>query len=229
MEFIDFLKYGAIGISLALAILSYKLLSKEQDKPDVREPMLKSIRTYFLFALFLSIFFGALETATKLLSPAQPDHNEALLRIWENNFSEYPDSTIKQKEHRIENSLHAQTSKIDTADVCTEALRELANCRKELDSYENGFYQNVIKLKNAVSSDPDGWINIGYQLNAKQEAIGYLRAIFRSLGKDYDKLSDDEIVAKWMEFKSKWSKDKLEYVFLSDISAIVREFLNQYN
>ena len=56
LNFIDFLAYGAIGIALALAILAYRLLSREQKNEQVREPMLKAIRNYFVLSIVLSLF-----------------------------------------------------------------------------------------------------------------------------------------------------------------------------
>jgi|AP12_2_1047962.scaffolds.fasta_scaffold08630_2 hypothetical protein len=229
MELIDFLKYGAIGISLALAILSYRLLTKEQDKTDVRIPMLKSIRNYFILAVFLSVFFGLLELSSKVFLREENEQNIALVDIWESHFSEFPDSTLQQKISRISNNLYSKEKIIDTSEICSDIYEELENCRKELETFDRGFYQNVIKLKKAVSQDPDGWINIEFQTKTKPEVINSLKGIFKSLGENYDNLTDEDIVLKWKSFKSKWSNEKLGYIFHSDVSEIVKEFLEKYN
>lgn len=50
----QFLAYGAIGLGLALAILAYRLLSKEQERPGhARAPVLRAIYVFMAFSLVL--------------------------------------------------------------------------------------------------------------------------------------------------------------------------------
>lgn len=50
----QFLAYGAIGLGLALAILAYRLLSKEQERPgNARAPVLRAIYVFMAFSLVL--------------------------------------------------------------------------------------------------------------------------------------------------------------------------------
>lgn len=50
----EFLAYGAIGLGLALAILAYRLLSKEQERPgSARAPVLRAIYVFMAFSLVL--------------------------------------------------------------------------------------------------------------------------------------------------------------------------------
>jgi AICAR transformylase/IMP cyclohydrolase PurH len=51
----NFLAYGAIGLGLALAVLAYRLLSKEQDrKAAARGPILTATYVFMAFALVLA-------------------------------------------------------------------------------------------------------------------------------------------------------------------------------
>lgn len=58
---IDFLAYGAIGIAMACAILSYRLLLNEQKKADPSESMLKMIKLFIGLTVFFALFFGMIE------------------------------------------------------------------------------------------------------------------------------------------------------------------------
>lgn len=60
MELLDFLKYGAMGLGLGLALLAYYLLNKEQDrKPEPNKQMLNAIYFFMGFSLILAAFgFG---------------------------------------------------------------------------------------------------------------------------------------------------------------------------
>jgi hypothetical protein len=227
MEFLDFLKYGAIGVSLALAILSYRLLSKEQDKAEVRTPILTTIKLYFLFSLFLSMFFGSIELITKGKRQPDPKLGAAIDKIWEAQFAKFPDSTFEQKLNRI-NRNKIQPG-VDTAQVCMNIMREYQACREALEKFDRGFYQNIIRLQNEIGKDPDGWINIGYRTNTKPEVISSLRGILSSLGDSQDEISDQEVIDKWKSLKQKWAKDKLGYIFKSDITMVVKEFIGTFD
>ncbi len=63
MDFVNFLSYGAIGISLALAILAYRLLTKVQNSQTERPAIIKQIKNFLWVAVFLSVFFGMMEYA----------------------------------------------------------------------------------------------------------------------------------------------------------------------
>jgi hypothetical protein len=58
---IDFLAYGAIGIAMACAILSYRLLLNEQKKADPNESVLKMIKLFIGLTVFFALFFGVIE------------------------------------------------------------------------------------------------------------------------------------------------------------------------
>jgi len=228
MEFLDFLKYGAIGISLALAILSYRLLSKEQDKTEVRVPILNSIKIYFLFALLLSVFFGSTEIVTTIFGTKEPKTNHAIENIWAAHYSQFPDSTLAQKIDRISKSV---VSEEDTASAaCREIAQELKKCKEELKNFDGGFYQNVIKLQNLLRKDSDNWINLGYQTENKQDVVHILKSLFGSMGENCDSFSDLEILEKWKTYKAKWSGDpeKMGYIFHSDVAQIVKVFLAKF-
>jgi hypothetical protein len=51
----NYLAYGAIGLGLALAVLAYRLLSKEQERPGAaRGPLLRATYVFMAFALALA-------------------------------------------------------------------------------------------------------------------------------------------------------------------------------
>ncbi|RMG77115.1 MAG: hypothetical protein D6714_20285 [Bacteroidetes bacterium] len=235
MDYLAFLKYGALGISLALAILSFRLLSKEQDREEVRQPMLNSIKNYLYLAVFLSVFFGLSELANNFFSPQTETSDAGLEHLWNDHFNGFPDSTFQQKLERIGAHIQTDTPKTDTAEICATLLETLENCRAELEKcqsevadYGTGFYQNVIKLKKALSADPDGWTNLEWAPEKKTAIFEALREIFQRLGYNYADLTDKQLIAKWKLLKSKWTTEDLGYIFQSDISQIVREFLNKY-
>ena len=59
----DFLRYGAIGLGLALAVLAFQLLQREQKVPRPRMSIIKTIYVFLGFALVLSALGFALEYA----------------------------------------------------------------------------------------------------------------------------------------------------------------------
>jgi hypothetical protein len=78
MMLIDLLKYGALGLGLALAILVYRLLRSEQRREVSREPILKAIRLYMLFSLLLAGSGFAIEYFSKWNSQADRENALAL-------------------------------------------------------------------------------------------------------------------------------------------------------
>ena len=50
----QFLAYGAIGVGLALALLAYRLLSKEMDMTVPRPVVIRAIYVFMAFALVLA-------------------------------------------------------------------------------------------------------------------------------------------------------------------------------
>ena len=196
MDFIDFLKYGAIGISLALAVLSFRLLSKEQEKDVERPGFLKIIRVYMIFAMVLSIFFGVSEILVPFM-------------------------------HRNTKVTDIQTE-IDTLDVCQRFVEQLNNCNNKLAEYDQGFYQNIIKLKKQLRLTPDGWTNLRFDPDSKAETFYLLTNIFKSLGYDYKNRTNKEMISEWESLKNNWTDDKLSYIFNSDITELIKIYLKTY-
>jgi len=54
LDFYKILSYGAIGLGCILAFLSYRLLSREQEKERPRQRILTSIYLFMVFSLSLS-------------------------------------------------------------------------------------------------------------------------------------------------------------------------------
>lgn len=80
-----FLAYGAIGLGLALAVLAYRLLSKEQAQPRPRREMFKPIYVFMAFSLVLCLTGFALEFAKSGAGKmaAVEKQNEELLQLVE--------------------------------------------------------------------------------------------------------------------------------------------------
>ncbi|MFP4042436.1 MAG: hypothetical protein ACLFT6_06715 [Bacteroidales bacterium] len=229
LNLLDFLKYGALGIALALAILSYRLLSKEQDKEEVREPMLKSIRYYLFFAVILSLFFGTVELVSENDNEGE-QAKMAISALWEENFSHLNDSTLEQKINRIRNLPGYYDSKVDTSEVCKKLEEKLIECEQELLEANQGFYSVITKLRKAVDKDPDGWINIEFNKEEKEEIYSTLEKIYISLGESDDlNLSDEKIIEKWKKLKRNWSEENHKYIFRSDVPELVRIYLNKFH
>ncbi|WP_075590987.1 stage II sporulation protein M [Labilibacter marinus] len=224
MEFLDFLKYGAIGISLALAILSYRLLSKEQEKDAERPAFLKSIKSYMFLTVFLSVFFGLIEVF--IPSKKYSKNNTHVDNIWNKHFQEYNDSTMKQKVRRIND--HINTAEVNPDEVCEQYMAQLEKCQNQLSEYDQGFYQNIIKLKKKLQSTPDSWTNLKFDTASKGETITLLKNIFISLGYDYHQLSNQQIISKYETTKSTWAEDRQAYIFNSDITELIKIYLRTY-
>lgn len=225
MDFINFLKYGAIGIALALAILSYRLLSKEQEKDTERPGFLRSIRNFMWLAIFLSVFFGLLEIVPLLLNNNKSDSNSFVVNVWSNYFSQFNDSTAEQKERRISAYIENSQRGTDTALICKQYIDKLEQYSTEND---NGFYQNIIKLKKKLQTSPDGWINLRFETSTKSETLQLLRNIFISLGSDCNGCTNEEIISNWETLKKGWADKQLNYVFSSDITELIKVYLRTY-
>ena len=228
MEFIDFLSYGAIGISLALAILSYRLLTKEQNSQAERPLMLKQIKNFLWVAVFLSVFFGLMELTGQIIQDRSGRSDTELEKIWDVHFSHFPDSTVDQKADRIADFLVDPPEEIDTTVICRAYIDELEQLKTKLAGYDIGFYENIVKLKNQLKLDPDGWSNLDHQIESKNEIVSALKNIFRSLGFNYDDLTNEEIVGKWKSYKSSWETEQLGYIFNSDISQLVKKYVDTF-
>jgi len=227
INFLDFLAYGALGVSLALAILSYRLLSREQEKPEVRLPMLRSIRSYLIFAIVLSLFFGTVE----LIEFRFSDHKAqtALEQLWQDHLQEYPDSTLAQKIQRIAGNLNNDDSQQASQNQVAQLQAELQQCQSKLAEVDQGFYISITKLRKQIDKDPDGWLNITFNSNDKEEVFRLLECIFISLGevKSPDQ-SKETLINKWREIKNRWNQQDREYIFRSDIPELVRIYLDRY-
>ncbi len=74
-ELAKFLAYGAIGLGLALAVLSFFLLRKEQDMVTPRRELIKAIYVFMFFSIVLSA--GAFVTESFKPNPVSLDQLQA--------------------------------------------------------------------------------------------------------------------------------------------------------
>ncbi|MFT6138026.1 MAG: hypothetical protein ACJAUR_001696 [Ulvibacter sp.] len=227
LNFIDFLKYGAIGVALALAILSYRLLSKEQDQENVREPMLKSIKTFFMLSILLSLFFGITEIITlSLATPKVEKNDKGIKKIWNHNLNTFPDKSYDAKYDRIEEFVELGQEKRDASD-CANLQAEVGRLTKELKDLDGGFYSNVTKLDKMISSFADRNINIEFEVEKKTIVFEILEEVLISLDLIESRETPIDILAsKWKELKMSWGRSTKEhkYIYQSDIRRLIQAY-----
>jgi hypothetical protein len=70
LDVVDILRLGAIGLGFLLALMSYRLLAKEQTNKEARPAILGAIKTYMGFALIL-VLLATVSEIVKLAYPGQ--------------------------------------------------------------------------------------------------------------------------------------------------------------
>jgi hypothetical protein len=117
------LSYGSIGLAAVLAVLSYRLLSREAAREKPRAPMLASIRQYMYTALALLALAGLLRIAETYAS--RGDDPETAKKV--------ADLTGKADELRKENGrLEAEKTGLK------DELARLKNANQELSKSDKG-------------------------------------------------------------------------------------------
>lgn len=230
--FLEFLKYGAIGIAMVLVVLSYRLLSKEQEKEHVREPMLKSIRTYFLLALAMTLFFGITEIVSLSVGTNAPNSiedetkNELLSFLDEeipDNAPHDSEKVTRTTEDYIRQGVNYPSLelKLEQAD----SLNDLINASKILVE-EQLFNTAVTCLEILVNNDPTFSINIDFRGSEKTNHYDMLEIIlshenqFLDTNLDRRKRIRDAWVAYKKTFWIETEKNKLNYILPSDIKHL---------
>ncbi|GEM_PF-3574340 len=244
LNFIDFLAYGAIGIALALAILSYRLLSKEQQREEVREPMLKSIRNYFIMSIVLSLFFGTGEIISNMMSKEQVTEN-TLEDFWEDYLSKHPEEknieiTDKGKRNKITSALRSQaTSNYSSND--SKIIKEL---RDSLERHKNmeerlasSFYVKIekfIQTFNDVASSRN-WLYLKAKQTQKEVGLyKQMMHILEELGIEIEEFSVKSVIREWERIKPTWvkqneSKGRPDHLERSDFGFLVRKYLEMHS
>lgn len=227
----EFLTYGAIGIAMVLIVLSYKLLSKEQDREDVRDPMLKSIKSYITLALILAAFFGVTEIVSMLVSgnsEAQSLSSE-IERIYNRNFKEGENKSLNDKLATIDESLRKGTT--SKSEETGEKDKEIAELRKMVERADFGKYVDfVLQLKDSVDSSYKSFINLTHKVDSKSHYYQMLGDILIYLDEleVSDKSSNARILEKWGELKKTYAylgntdKNRVEWIVGSDITELLK-------
>jgi hypothetical protein len=229
INFIDFLKYGAIGIALALAILSYRLLSKEQEKEHVRDAMLKSIKTFFILSILLSLFFGVTEIITLGMSnDPVPEKGKGVKKIWKRHLSEYPDKSYEDKYDRIEDYVELGQEKRDASD-CSDLQDEVAELTAELKKNDGGgFYAIVAKLDGLIYTFDNKFINLSHRQDLKAEVFQLLPSLLQSLEITSlaDNPSNEEILSAWCSLKKSWKMPEKHQknIYTGDIPRLLNDY-----
>ena len=227
MDYLALLKYGAIGLCVILFIVSTRLLSKEQGRDEVRQPVLNSIRLYLGAAVLLSIFFGL----TEFFSPEETnDTMEATINtVWERQFGSFTqDTTLALKMKRLKTGPISTPNLVNTEEL--ETLQsELAQCSENLKEVDHAFYSNIVKLKKSISDYGDS-INLSFRPEEKQQVFEIMEELLLKLNilETHDN-SHSDIARKWIQLKRSWINTNHGLVLDSDVPHIVRTYLNIYH
>jgi len=227
MDLLEGLKYGAIGLCVILFIISTRLLSKEQNREDVRVPVLSMIKMFLGSAVFLSLFFGLTEYLTP--KPIIDDKLENIITdLWYNhNNKSASDSTLALKISRLKTK--DATVKIDTGLVCSDIAKKLEKTRAQLKKLDQNFYSNIAKLKKAIDKKGES-INIDFNPTKKKALYKTLEDIFIKLDLVDTSNNDNTIIRnKWKIIKKKWSSKDYKYIYYSDVPQLVRQYLEKFH
>ena len=217
-ELLEFLKYGAIGIALALAALSYKLLAREQDKTEARLPVLNTIKFYFIFSIFLSLLFAGVELYSAV--GKKSGNSEELDELHKTFFGNRPDSTDHQKTAALTNLV------LKLQQTNEQLTSQLESLNKEDESLD--FYKNISDLSAFVNQY--GGINLVYESNAKQEVFNTLNRLYIRLELCDNYIETNEaVINQWKSLKAKWSNESLQWIHNSDVGTLVRYYLDIQN
>ena len=229
MEFIDALKYGAIGLCAILFALSTKLLLKEQDRnDDARQPILNTIKWFLVVSFLMAVFFGI----TEFLKPDKTNATleNAITTVWETHYSEYTtDTTLLLKAQRVKEGDNEWEGTADPAKVCEDIISELEMCMNERSSIEFEFYTYIIRLKKEIN-DKGGTINVDFNPdNNKKDVYEILEFIFINLELTAKQnLNDDEVRSLWKQYKRSWSTKNFKFIDYWDVAQLVREYLDKF-
>ena len=171
---VAFLQYGALGLTLALAFLAYRLPRKEQDRPEAREPILKHIRLYLAFAVLAMVVFAATELITEL---GGRDGGPVI-----------PPDSLAALERSRDSALHAldEAGRRDSlwggAGLATSV--DLGIYYASLRSNQDMIERAVSRLTRALRDYPDSLV----QLGMREDAYKGLLKVRESLGRREDRL-----------------------------------------
>lgn len=225
MDFLNYLQYGAIGIAMALAILTFRLLSKEQEREEVRENMMKAIKSFMVITVAVPVFFGV----TELLN-ADKKYKEALDGIWQENFGSLPDSTLNQRINKINLTLHKiQKEDNEIADCESDSLEALLKiCQSSNDDAGNEFYLDIIQLRKEIQKF-GGSVNLEFEPENKLQVFQLLGKIFNTLEIAIeDKTSKEGVLKEWKKLKASFTTKDGKYINNSDILGVVKKYVDLY-
>ena len=244
LNFIDFLAYGAIGIALALAILSYRLLSKEQQREEVREPMLKSIRNYFIMSIVLSLFFGTGEIISMLSSEAGGEGEEATIaKLWDMHVADHPEeeytqTTTEQKKSKMLELMRTakdHANRPDNSEVIRKLRDSLNTQIAQGEQLDNSFYVKFETFRRVYSKLKTETASGKYIFLISQPVDSPIFEIMRKLlvimGKDVSAASKADLISVWSKLKRRWDPrkaedKKLDHIESFDFPGLVRYYLD---
>ncbi|MCR9172255.1 MAG: hypothetical protein NXI10_07170 [bacterium] len=210
--FLEFLTYGAIGIAMVLIVLSYKLLAKEQERDDVRVPMLKSIKSYLTLALILAAFFGVTEIVSLIVSDNSGSDGlkTEVARLYKRNIkggnAKSTEEQLAEIEDQIQNGVNESTK--DSSQLEIEALKQ------ELKRAEFGKYAHlVLQLRDSMLEASGDFINLKYHLELRDAGKEMNESYFEMIGQvlNYLDIIENDDLEKYDLIKDKWCDLKLDY------------------
>ena len=233
--FLEFLKYGAIGIAMVLVVLSYRLLSKEQEKENVREPMLKSIKTYFILAIALAVFFGIIEIVSLTIAPGHrnnPNETEnevkrIYVRITNDRKTKDIGAMLDSLNALAENGFHSSIQPTQQEQQGQYVASEITALETQLQAKESLLFKRaVLHLEHYVASDPTNSINVEYNIAGKSDHFKLLEIILDYLGAMRDDIQDrtERLQKSWKAYKEgyklRYEGNNSEYILPSDIEHL---------
>ena len=235
LNFIDFLAYGAIGIALALAILAYRLLSREQKNDQVREPMLRAIRNYFVLSIVLSLFFGTGEVISMFAGVDPQSSDEVIGELWDLHVLDHPEGEHAQISPKEKKRKMLELMKLGKDyDVSLNKDVIIDSLQKEVDAHgqlKGSFYVNFEKFRRGFNDLTSGnWIYLKSRSD-KSELFTLMKQVFASMGKDAEEQTNAQLIAEWIALKKRWrilvpnKPDRSDHIERSDFTKLVQVYL----
>jgi len=142
----SFLTYGAIGLGLSLAFLTYKIISQEQKKKNPNTNVIYSTYAFIIMSIIIS-FLGFVFESNNLKSEnskLQKENDRAIYEntILKNKIENLKDSNIKFEKikHTLDALLNVKGSLLSKTETISQIKTELMiiqeNMKKEISGLE---------------------------------------------------------------------------------------------
>lgn len=141
LNVLEILRLGAIGLGFLLALMSYRLLAKEQANAEPRRLILSAIKTYMTFALILAALATASEITLRLWGGTEAKNSFDFTSYLAEMRKQYANSQTPESFQRGElRELGQETLTLDVrAGACKKFLAVVSPANEsELNWWTNG-------------------------------------------------------------------------------------------